>query len=185
MRLLMSFTRWAGLTALGRHSFIYQSLYHSIRLPLSLSVRLSLQLPAGSGSVGSSIRLTDWRLMTPTNREEAVCLRNHSSIERRTDRDTVVSLMFCMQVETHLKEWVECLCEPLYVWRYKGSTDSDTLICLFTWSQTDSTMSDQGSLWLWLFVWARSHAAEWVWDRADASLKLRMMEKIPNTWIVL
>ncbi len=86
MGLLMSFTRWVGLTAPERLSFIYRALHHSIRLSSSLSVRLPLQLPAGSGAVDSSIRLTDWRLMTATNREETVCLTDYPVVEKRTDR---------------------------------------------------------------------------------------------------
>lgn len=43
------------------------------------SVRVCLQLPAGSASVGSSIRQTDWRLMRPASTEEAVCLTDDPS----------------------------------------------------------------------------------------------------------
>lgn len=91
---LMSCTRWAGLPALWRHS---SSLHPS---PFLLSVRLCLQLPAGSGSVGSSIRLTDWRLMTPANREEAVCLRDYPPIEMLRRRPTASSSIVLHAAET-------------------------------------------------------------------------------------
>lgn len=96
MGLLMSFTGWAGLVAPGKHSFIYHSLHHSIRLSFSLSVRLCLQLPAGSSSVASSIRLADWRLMTPTIREEAVCLTDYPPIERRRDEERRSKVFNCV-----------------------------------------------------------------------------------------
>lgn len=132
MGLLMSFTRWVGLTALGRRSFIYQSLHHSIRLPFSLSVRLSLQLPAGSISVGSSIRLTDWRLMTLTNREEAVLLRDYSPIERRIDRLRHTDVFNVLHAGRNT---------PGGAFVCKGYTH----FCPCVWSRTDSTRWDQRS----------------------------------------
>lgn len=90
----MSFTRWAGLPTPGRPSFIYHSLPRRSIRPLFLahcpSVRPPppLPLPAGGGSPSSSIRATDRRLMTPTNREETVCLTDDDApveADRRMD----------------------------------------------------------------------------------------------------